>query len=505
MEIRNFTDEEKQKIMAQYTQMSFASLKKSILQDLERNRNESVIYRRYQKENVFKFLESPQRYEEQIRELSCYLYIVSSHYRRLVDYFSTILLYHYNVIPVAIPEKNNKKKYNDAYLKTVRSCDKYNLQHEAIKAIKIVVREGVFFGLRYESKDSFYIKPVPSKRAKISGIEDGTYVYQFDLNYFNGRPDLLQMYGIEFMHAYERYKGNPEKGINPDKTRRWYEPKNGICLKADESDPYHSLPLFTGLLTEVFSIEDYRMLQKAKKENDNYHVVAAQVPTDQDGIPLLAFADNKQWYEHIVSNIDNTGVGVFMTPFEIKDISLASTKSSDSNDVVDAQENFWMASGVSSLVFGSAKATSSSSLTLSVKPDEQLAYMILLQFQRYFNKWFKMENAEYQFKIEFTQQSIFNNSEYVDKYAKAAQYGLPVKTMYATSLGLSPLDVYNLAILEEDILELGKNRWKQPLISSNTMSNGTDEEAGRPTNASENKPLTEAGEQTAESNQNANR
>ncbi len=504
MEVKTFTEEEKQKILAQYAKVSFANLKRNILQDLRNNKSESVLYRKYSKEQITGFLENPQKNEKQIRELSCYLYMVSSHYRRLVDYFALILLYNYNVIPTKIPEKITKKVYKETYLKVIKECEKYNLRHEAEKAIKITVRDGVFFGLCYESEDSFFIKPVQAKYAQISGIEDGTYTYEFDLNYFNSNKELLNMYGEEFINAYDRYKGNKEKGIAPNKDKRWYEPKNGICLKMDESDPYYSLPLFTGLLVEVFGIEDAKMLQRAKKENDNYKALSAKIATDADGVPLLSFEENEKWFNHIVDNIDNTGIGVFMSPFEITDFSFASTKTSDNDDVVAAQENFWMSSGTSSLIFGSAKATSSSSLTLSVKPDEQIAYSVLLQFQRYFNKKLKKKDFEYEFKIEFTQQSIFNGAEYIDKYAKAASMGLPVKTAYATSLGLTPSDVWNLTILEEDVLELSKKRWTTPLVSSNTMSNA-DEEGGRPTNASQGKSLKETGEQTAETDQNANR
>ena len=504
MEVKDFTKEEQEKILANYAKMSFANLKKSILQDLRNNKNESVLYRKYTKKEVVSFLENPQKNEQKVRELSCYLYIVSPHYRRLVDYYALILLYHYNVLPTKTPEKINKKTYKDTYFHIIKECEKYNLKHEAIKAIKIAVRDGVFFGLCYESEDSFYIKPVQSKWAQISGIEDGTYTFEFDLNYFNSNKDLLQMYGAEFISAYDRYKGNPEKHIEPNKNLRWYEPKNGICLKVDESDPYYSLPLFTGLLTEIFDIEDTKMLQKAKKENDNYKALGAKVATDEDGVPLLSYEENLKWFNQIVENIDNDGIGVFMSPFQITDYSFATTKTSDANDVIEAQENFWMSSGTSSLIFGSAKATSSSSLTLSVKPDEQIAYAILLQFQRFFNKKLKKMNLEYEFKIEFTQQSIFNGMEYVDKFAKAAQYGLPVKTAYATSLGMTPSDIWNMTILEEDILGLSKKRWTTPLVSSNTQSS-VDNEGGRPTNASQGKGLTETGEQTKESDANANR
>jgi hypothetical protein len=499
MEVKEFTEAEKDALIARYARMSFANLKKNILQDLRTNSNESVLFKKYKKEEIVKFLENPQKYEKEVRELSCFLYMVSSHYRRLVDYYGLILLYNYNVVPSRIPENYDKNKYKESYLKVIRECDKYNLRHEGIKATKIAIRDGVFFGLEYESEDSYFIKPVLPQYAKISGVEDGVYTYEFDLNYFNKNKNLLHMYGKEFINAYDKYKGNPEKGIPADKNKRWFEPSNGVCLKVDESDPYYSLPLFTGLLTEVFSIEDAKMLQKAKKENDNYRALSAQIATDSDGVPLLSFEENQKWFNHICDNVDNAGVGVFMSPFTITDFSFASTKTSDDDDITSAQENFWMSSGTSSLIFGSAKATSSSSLTLSVKPDEQISYAILLQFQRHYNKKLKKKNMDYEFKVEFTQQSIFNNTEYVDRYAKAASSGLPVKTYYATSLGLSPSDVWNMTVLEEDVLCLAKEKWITPLVASSTMSHS---ENGRPTAEESGDTLGDSGENTRNSDGN---
>ena len=106
---------------------------------------------------------------------------------------------------------------------------------------------------------------------------------------------------------------------------------------------------------------------------------------------------------------------------------------------------------------------------------------------------------EYEFKIEFTQQSIFNNTEYVDRYAKAASSGLPVKTYYATALGLSPSDVWNMTVLEEDILCLAKDKWVTPLVSSNTMSHS---EGGRPKSEDVGKQIGDAGEGTRNSDGN---
>ena len=109
MEVKDFTKEEQEKIMAKYAQLAFANLRKNIIQDLINSRNESIIYNKYSKEDIVKMLENPQKNEAQIRDLSGFIYLVSSHYRRLVDYYSTILLYNYAIVPTKIsPKKPNK-------------------------------------------------------------------------------------------------------------------------------------------------------------------------------------------------------------------------------------------------------------------------------------------------------------------------------------------------------------------------------------------------------------
>ena len=85
IEVKELTEEDREKALARYTQLLFANLKKNIVQDLINNHNESVIYKKYSKEEIVRMLENPQKNEKQIRELSGFIYLVSRHYRRLVD------------------------------------------------------------------------------------------------------------------------------------------------------------------------------------------------------------------------------------------------------------------------------------------------------------------------------------------------------------------------------------------------------------------------------------
>lgn len=506
MEITELTDVQRKKIES-YAALSFANLKKGMIQDLLNAQKESVIYKKYQKDAVIKMLENPQANEKQIRELSGFLYNISGHYRRLVDYYSTIMLYNYTVVPSKVQPKVIKKKFTDAYYYVINECDKFNLKHECRKAIKVAVRDGVFFGLCYETEDSFYIKPFNDNYAEIQYIEDGCYTFSIDLNYFSGKEYLLPMYGSEFESAYRLYKGDTKKKIKGDKTKRYFEPKNGICIKADESDPLHSLPLFTGLLLDVYSIEDYSMIQKAKAENENFKALSMKMEVDEDGIPKMDYELAMKYYNQACGNLPD-GIGLILSPFAMNDFSFTGGTSAERNSVTDAVDSFWQAAGTSSLIFGSTKATSSASLGLSVKPDEAIAFSLLQQLQRFFNKQLKKKNLEYGFKIEFLMQSIFNNLEVCNNLQKAATYGVAgAKLKYSASLGISPSDSIGYAYLEDTALNIGTKTWLHPLISSNTLSNGgIESDGGRPTTEeSGGTTISESAEQTREDASNENK
>lgn len=488
MSKNQLTKEEYEKMMDNYAKISGSRLARNIIQDLYNNHNESVIYSKYTKENVVSMLQNPQRNEKKIRNISRYLYIVSSHYRRLIDHYSNILEYIYYVVPTNLTEKKvNVNKFKKAYLGFVNECEKFNLEQEAKKAIRVALVDGIFCGIPYETDNSFYIKPVSPDYASISSIEDGAYNFSFDLSYFSGKEYLLDSYGDEFTKAYNAYKN--------DKTLRYYEVPDGICLKIDAMDETHSIPYFIGLLMEIFDIEDYRSLQKAKSENDNYKALALKLETDDDGVPKMTFEQSKPFYDQIAQNI-NDNIGLIMSPFEIDEFSFSDSSVSERDKVSDAEDAFWYASGTSPLLMGSSKATTSSSLLLSVRPDEALAFNILQQFERCFNRKLKKMNFAYSFKIKFTQQSIFNDDKYCDRYFKAASYGVSgAKICYAASIGLSPSDVVGLSTLEDDILGIGTKIFIHPLVSSNTMSNGgIDDTGGRPTNDSKNQTVSDSTE-----------
>lgn len=470
----------------------FSNLKSTLIRDLNETNlaNESVIYKKYPKKSVIRWLESPQRYEKQLRELSGYLYLMSSHYKRLIDHYASLILFNYIVIPTKVNQKVNSQKFKEEYLRIVSECNKYCFRQECKKILKTTLRDGIFYGLCYESEDTFYILNFDSRYARISHVEDGCLLFSIDLTYFTQRESNLSEYGEEITIAYKRWKNNKKA------SSKWFRPSNGICIKADETNLLYSLPVFSGLLLSIYDIEEYKMLQKAKTENDNYKVLAMKMDTDDDGVPKMSKEMMEEYYYQAANNIAEN-IGLIVSPWSISEFSFQNNASSDKNAVVDAENEFWYSSGTSPLLFGSAKATTSSSLELSIKPDEQVAMTIVQQIERFFNRKIKKMDLEYSFKLTFLNQSIFNEKQVIENYQKAATYGVAgAKLGYASALGFSPDDVIGLSYLEDDILKVGTEIFTRPLISSNTLSNGEVETSGRPTAEEAGVTLGDAGEKS---------
>lgn len=488
----------KESIIKQYETLNYARLRKLILRDLNDNAEQTNIYlKKYKKKDIEGFLLSPDKLVSQkaLKDISRFFYAVSPHYRRLVEFFANLPTFNYVVKPCADLSNVNLEAFRTAYLKTCLTYEKYRLKSEAPKILTHLFIDGVFYGITYENKDSFVIKYIPTEYAEIASEENGVYLFNFDLNYFSNSANKkkLSEFGKDFEDAYDKYKGNAEKGIAPNSKARWFEPKNQICIKFDEETPY-CIPPFVGLFNCLIELDIYKEIKKDKAMMDNFRLIHFEIPVDSDGVPKMTFEQANQYYDLTASNLPE-GVGLSMSPFKADNFTLKNT-SSDEDFVEQATRDLFANAGLNPLLFGLGDNPTSSSLDLSTRPDEALVFKLLRQIANVFNLKFLKTNPTYYFEIMFLEQSIFNKDKVSDSYLKAAQYGAPTKIHYASSLGLTPVDITEMSFVENNVLEMTDKIFNNPLISSNTLSNGgktEDNEGGRPKtdNPSDNTELGE--------------
>lgn len=471
-------------IISQFSQLNYAKLRKLIIKDLNSSYSaSSILLKKYSRDSIIKYLESPDKNEKPLQEMSEFLYNVSPYYKRLIDYMSELTTDNYWLSPME-REIPNLDSFQTCYLETAKKYSRYSFKTINPQIRKEVFLKGIYYGICFESKDSFCLKKLDVNYCKISSIEDGSLFFSFDLDYFNSKAHfaLIKEYGNDFVKAYRRYKGDPELGIPADKTQRWFEPKNQICVKLDPSVTEYALPYFMGLFSAILEIDIYKEIKKDGAILDNYKVLAMQMATDENGVPTMSFEKAKQYYDHAAQNLPE-GVGLIMSPFKMDDFSLRNTGTTDDDIAENATKQFWANAGVNPLLFGIGSNPTSATLELGIRTDEAIVFYINSNIAKSFNTIYKKTNPDYMFNVVFVDQTLFNKTTLIDSLTKGGSYGLPVKSMLLAAHGLEPFDVLTMSYLEDITLGFTDKMLRTPLLQSSTMS-PDNEEGGRPTNES---------------------
>ena len=478
---------ENSKIDDMYQAKFFARLRKDVLIDLTKHADECNFFlKKYKRKDIERALLCPDKPQSEkiLRAVSRFLYAISPHYRRAISLFATLPTNNYMLRPlININDDFDIEKFKAQYMELAFRYERYRFKNENPKILTTCFLDGVFYGVIFENKESYILKPIPADFAIITSEEDGVFRFSFDLNYFTrSRLSYLRQYGTDFVNAYRAYRGDEENGIKGDNTLRWFEPKNQVCVKFDEEVPYCISP-FVGIFQCIIDLETYEEIKKDKAMIDNFRLIHYQIPTDTDGVPKLTFEQAQRYYELTAANIPE-GVGLAMSPFKAENFTLKNT-TDDGDYVADATKDLFANIGLNPLLFGMGDNPTSQTLELSVRSDEALVFKLLRQIANVFNVKYKKskQKEDYMIMLTFFEQSIFNKDKVSDAYLKAAQYGCPTKLHYLASLGFNPVDILGSTKLENDIFNLTVDMCNRPLISSNTLSGGVVEnpEGGRPT------------------------
>ena len=470
---------------------TFAKIAKQPLVNLENNRQTSLSYNKFSKENIIKYLQSPQSNVSNIRNASIYMFINSSHYRRLIEYNAKMPLWNYVLMQYKydIDNSNNSDNKLKSYLDAARYLENMNIKHEFQKISVIGLVEDIYYGICWETTDSFFIQRINPDWCILSSIEDGLYNYAIDMSRI--REEDLLLYPKEITKMWNLYNST---GVKYQEVPT----KISACFKVNESLSF-GLPIFSGTMTNLHDIEDYKALLKQKTEIANYKLVNMKIPTNKDGDFQMEWDELIKYY-NILLDVVPSGVGLGMTPTQLDSIDFEKNGGlSDTNEVIKSEQGFWSASGTNPLLFGSGDKSSSNAIKLSITSDETIMIGFMNQVERWINRKLKLNNITNSFKVKILPTTCYNFNEIFNMYKDGATLGLPTKSMMCAVNGLEPIDVISMCDLENNILNLPDNFI--PLSSSYTQSG----DVGRPDNESKGEGLSESGEQTKDNDSNENR
>lgn len=464
--------------------LRYANLANVKIRDLEKNKDYNPTYRKYTKTQIVGYLENPASNEKGLRQMSSYLFNVSNYYRRLVQYFANMSTFSYIVVPYGLDHSKsiNMNRFKKGYYAVIAELEKMNLRHEFSKALTVAFKDDVYYGYVWETPDSFTLQKLDPDYCKISSVEDGIYNFAFDFSYFDSNQERLPNFPPEFDAMYTVYKANTS-------TCRWQElpAENTVCLKVNEHD-FVPIPPFVSLFSALADIEDYRAISKNASEANNYKALALEIPVGSDGAFLLDYEMCKEFYD-MLCNVLPSNIGAIMSPMKISSWDFDKSGAVSETDEVEAAESsMWQQAGVNKILFGGGDKPSSSTLALSTVNDQMIVFGMMRQIERWLNRRLKFLATNIKFKVNILDVTYFNREEAHSRYLKEGQYGLPVRSAIMATSGYSPSDLQNLQYLENTVLALADN--EVPLVSSNVQSG----EGGRPTNKSEGRNLSDAGE-----------
>lgn len=462
-----------------------------------------VRYRKYTKEDILRFMKNPEADAKQLRDASIYLYAISTQYRRVINYFAHMCPMDYVIYPFKFDEsKKDTKAFKSSYKKACDYLEIFNLQHEMRKVLVTAWREDLFAGYIYQTKDSLYIRKLPPDYVRISSIVDGCYMIAFDFAYFDrwqvGTKENSELvsYGEEFVEKYNLYL---KDRIN----YRWQEleHKRQFNIKISEDVTYPLIPLL-GCLPGIYDIEDYKDLDKGAAVLRNYKAIGLKLPTNDKGDLLINKDLADQFYNQLV-NITPPNVGAFETPMDVQVLDFERASAEDPDKTYSAIRNFYNDVGVSALIFGSDKQTAAS-LNISITADATLCYAVNRQIERNVNRLLKTAvTGTVKFQIVILDVSEFQKEQMHNMFLKDAQYGIPVKTAIASTIGISQPKLSALMYLENDFLHLKDE--VEPLVQGNSMPSDNSDEVGRPTAEERGEEISESNEKTREHDSNASR
>lgn len=326
-------------------------INRMIARDLNDPRNPTPMFYKYTKDQVATYLANPYRYEKELRNAVIYLYGASAHFRRLIQYFVSLNSLAYVVSPMKIDTATAKPaSILRNYKRVLNLMSGLNAKDQLEKVLTVVLREDVFYGTLWETTDSTIIQQLPSDYCAISTIEDNVLNVTFDFSYFDQNPTVLPLYPPEFEAKYRLYQGDMQ-GL------KWQEldSPNSFAIKCNKDILAYALPVFAGILREIYDLEDYKSLRKTREELENYALLVMALGIDDDGNWTMDLNKAKEFW-HNLDEVLPEEVGSVLSPMPINKISFERTHTGDTDAVAEAEERLFSAAGVSSLLFNNAKA-----------------------------------------------------------------------------------------------------------------------------------------------------
>ena len=430
----------------------------------------------YSKDSVISYLQNITSNENNLRNLSRYLFYRSQVYFRLIMYNATMFdLNARTVVPQYDPTKtNNPNKMLKSYYETLQWLERMNHSHEFLPVLITNFIEDVFYGCCWIDETGVFVYQLPPEYCRIDGrFYSGDYHYSVNMSYFKKYEYLIEYLGEPLASMYRAYGGNSANQWQP------LPDENTLCTKYRTESWETICPPYSGLLLDLIGLLNLSDVQAVADEQQIYKIIAAEIPRlDGTDIPddwAVDIQTALDYYRKLQDSVPDY-VGTIISPIPLNVLSFSDDQTTDTTKVQNATKELLNTSG-GAQTLNSATLTNSEGVRSANRVDSAFAISPLLgQIQGWTNRMLSYLVSE-PAKVKFFNVSIHTKDAFKESLQKDLNYGFVSALAINTLNGFSELDTLSLNYLEKDVLNLHDKF--VPYATASTQSGN--EEGGAPT------------------------
>lgn len=424
---------------------------------------------------------------EAMRELSRFFARYGGIYRRIIDYYSNLLLYYTIVSPKLGEATVAKKKIKARFNKALEFVDNLELEVNASRIVNRILSSGAYYGFLREYKDSatFQDLPIEYCRTRYKN-EYGIDILEFDLKYFDGIRDAeerkiaLNNFPVEIIKAYNAYSNTGSGKVKTVTSNNWFI----VPSHLGAAFYFHDfVPFFIAALPALVRYEESQDREADRDEEDLQKILVNEMPLDKEDEPVFSLEETAVIHDGITQMLKNNRYLDVLTSFG--KIHMEQTQNSRAAASSDNTAKFNTAVydelGISSELFN---ATGNTALRISIEKDTSFMISLVNTLTEWISYQlnYRLGDDKMRFDVHVLPVTIHNKKEMAGLYLNGAQYGYS-KFYAGAALGIKQSNLLSLITVENDIFDLGSKM--VPLQSSHTQ-NG-DENGKETTQPGDNK------------------
>lgn len=455
------------------------------------SRSNSRTISTFDRETLQSYLQNIGSSEQQLRNISWYLYYRSQVYRRLCNYYANMfMLSARNIVPnydLNNPDTDDVIQKN--YYDTANQLNKMDLEGQFRKVFLTCFIQDVFYGIAYCDDQMLFILPLDPDYCRIAGanLEDSSLDFAMDMSYFSGTNSYLlddEYWGEPFASMYKAYGG--------DSSNKWQivPHEYSVCLKYATEDYKTIVPPFSGSLLDLVQLEDIKNISAVADEQEIYKLVYYPLETingsktvdDWKVDPDVA----AEYLNRLIEEALPDYVTAVMSPGELKSIDFSNSNKSDDVSKIEKSTEAVLNIAGGSEVLNGATISGAEAMRVAQRVNTTTALSSLLpQAEIIINRLIKnvVTNAYW---VKFLRVSAYTYDDVQDEMLSSLQNGFTSNVFAYNSMnGISERDTITLLHLNNDVLHITDSliplKSSYTSSSSENVANGTTTaEGGRP-------------------------